>query len=99
MQAPCGRASLAQQYHDVWNRPKGCLVTKKEELGIGNREWGIEMENRKLSFYKFILARALLFAYVSSKTHNLQRVFRLGGGWGGLFGYIGMCHPKGYGCF
>ena len=57
------------------------------------------MENRKLSFYKFILARALLFAYVSSKTHNLQRVFRLGWGWGGLFGYIGMCHPKGYGFF
>ena len=56
------------------------------------------MENRKLSFYKFILARALLVACVSSETHNLQRAFRPGGreGGGGVFGYIGMRHPKGY---
>ena len=40
------------------------------------------MENSKLSFYKFILARALLVACVSIETHNLQGVFRPGAGGG-----------------
>ena len=38
-------------------------------------------------------------AFVSSKTLNLQRVFRPGGGEGVLvphIGYIGMCRAKGY---
>ena len=42
----------------------------------------------------------ITLACVSSETHNLQRVFRLPGGGGGLFpymGYIGMCGAKGYG--
>ena len=38
---------------------------------------------------------------VSSKTHNLQCVFRPGGGRGGVgvvppIGYVGMCRTKGY---
>ena len=39
-------------------------------------------------------------ACVSSKIHNLQCVFRPGGGGGGVLlyiGYIGMCGAKGYG--
>ena len=42
----------------------------------------------------------ITLACVSSETHNLQRVFRLPRGGGGVFpyvGYIGMCGAKGYG--
>ena len=52
----------------------------------------------------FIKGWLVSLAYVSSETHNLQRVFRppSRGGVGLVLpyiGYIGMCGAKGYGFF
>ena len=58
------------------------------------------MENRKLSFYKFIFAPALLVSALSrlpkARLIICNAFFTRGaGGGGGLFGYIGMCRAKG----
>ena len=48
---------------------------------------------------QFDISNIIILSFVSSDTHNLQRVFRPRGGALPYIGYIGMCIAIGYGFF
>ena len=79
-------------------KKKKSLEKKTPILTLTRLLWKWEENSLVLYFYSSLLFSLVSLAWVSSETHNLQRIFRVGrGGVLPHIDHIGMCGTKGYG--
>ena len=82
--------------YQVYRKERKVLHKKQDLFGISTWHHGKRSIPMK-PFNILCLLPLNSLALISSETYNLQRVFRPGGGGGGVpyIGYIGMCRAKG----